>query len=313
VPDDLPKSKFRNLPREEREVAERIVQCRRYQGKTQSDLAGLIGITRNQIASIEIARATLPFGVALKVADALGINLRWLAEGIPPASLFLTFGHSSWHGEIAADLLQKTRPEHNFLVEYKSWLRDFFHRKFSEIETHFEKDFPKSKFKDIANLMVPSGATAGSRKSILSNLEPVLNEEMSKLPPLLQYELAMKIGRLCVEFRTEYKDAIESFASSISPLARESAARRQNSFGQSMLDKSKRSPHTAGVQDEICDLKGLIERLKKVTAPRGAKAALAREFKVTRQAVNQWLSGESNPSADIAIRLQYWKPKPPAK
>jgi transcriptional regulator with XRE-family HTH domain len=84
-------------------------------------------------------------------------------------------------------------------------------------------------------------------------------------------------------------------------------------YSKSMLDNAGPLSHTAGVQNEIRDLKGLIARLKKVTAPRGAKAALAREFKVTRQAVNQWLSGESNPSADIAIRLQYWKPKLPEK
>jgi hypothetical protein len=90
-------------------------------------------------------------------------------------------------------------------------------------------------------------------------------------------------------------------------------AKVMDAGSKSVLDTLPPLSHTAGVQNEIRDLKGLIERLKKVTAPRGAKAALAREFKVTRQAVNQWLSGESNPSADLAIRLQYWKPKLPAK
>jgi DNA-binding phage protein len=82
---------------------------------------------------------------------------------------------------------------------------------------------------------------------------------------------------------------------------------------QSVLDISAALPHITGVQNKIRNLKDLNARLKKVTAPRGAKAALAREFGVTRQAVDQWLSGESNPSADIAIRLQHWKPKLPAK
>ena len=84
-------------------------------------------------------------------------------------------------------------------------------------------------------------------------------------------------------------------------------------YSKPMLDTVGSLPHTAGVQNDIRDLNGLIARLKRVTAPRGAKAALAREFHVTRQAVNQWLSRESNPSADIAIRLQYWKPKLPEK
>ena len=95
-------------------------------------------------------------------------------------------------------------------------------------------------------------------------------------------------------------------AASEEPLSKKNTCKPQ-------LDKASCVPHAGGVQNEIRDLNGLIARLKKVTAPRGAKSALAKEFKVTRQAVNQWLSGESNPSADIAIRLQYWKPKLPVK
>jgi len=79
------------------------------------------------------------------------------------------------------------------------------------------------------------------------------------------------------------------------------------------LDTPKLRPYIVGVKNNIRSLKDLVAHLRKVTAPRGSKAALAREFHVTRQAVNQWLSGESAPSADIAIRLQHWKPKPPEK
>lgn len=82
---------------------------------------------------------------------------------------------------------------------------------------------------------------------------------------------------------------------------------------QESLDTPKPLPYIVGVQNNIRNLKDLIARLKRVTAPRGAKAAIARDFHVTRQAVDQWLSGESNPSADIAIRLQHWNPKPPEK
>ncbi len=44
--------------------------------------------------------------------------------------------------------------------------------------------------------------------------------------------------------------------------------------------------------------------LKRSTQTPGSKASLAREFGVTTQAVSQWLSGASAPTADTALRLR---------
>lgn len=52
--------------------------------------------------------------------------------------------------------------------------------------------------------------------------------------------------------------------------------------------------------------KSLAKRLSAVTPARGAKAQLAHELKVTRQAVNNWISGNSAPSAELALRLLNW-------
>lgn len=47
-------------------------------------------------------------------------------------------------------------------------------------------------------------------------------------------------------------------------------------------------------------------RLRRATADAGSKAALARLFGVTTQAVSQWLSGASAPTADTTLRLLEW-------
>jgi len=50
----------------------------------------------------------------------------------------------------------------------------------------------------------------------------------------------------------------------------------------------------------------LIAKLREKTKMRGQKAALARELKITRQAVDQWLSGNSKPTAETTLKLLHW-------
>lgn len=50
----------------------------------------------------------------------------------------------------------------------------------------------------------------------------------------------------------------------------------------------------------------LRRRLKTATRKYGARAALARTFKVTPQAVAEWLSGASAPTAETTLRLLEW-------
>ena len=50
----------------------------------------------------------------------------------------------------------------------------------------------------------------------------------------------------------------------------------------------------------------LVERVSKITSQRGDRARLARDLNVTRQAVSNWLSGASAPSAVVTLRLLEW-------
>jgi DNA-binding transcriptional regulator YiaG len=72
------------------------------------------------------------------------------------------------------------------------------------------------------------------------------------------------------------------------------------------LDTPPSTPHTSVVKVRIRSLRELVHRLKQVTSAPGAKAALARKLGVTRQAVGQWLSGKSNPTAEATLQLLNW-------
>ena len=72
------------------------------------------------------------------------------------------------------------------------------------------------------------------------------------------------------------------------------------------LDTLPHIHHIANVKIRIRSLRELVHRLKQITSAPGAKAALARKLGVSRQAVGQWLSGESNPTAEATLQLLNW-------
>ena len=72
-----------------------------------------------------------------------------------------------------------------------------------------------------------------------------------------------------------------------------------------ILDKAAGLPQDSDVK-QIRSLPQLLVELRKLTKDRGAKVALANQMKVTRQAVDQWLSGDSKPTAEMTFELISW-------
>ena len=69
------------------------------------------------------------------------------------------------------------------------------------------------------------------------------------------------------------------------------------------LDNMPGISDSVRVSKQIRSLPELMIALRERTKLRGQKAALARELKVTRQAIDQWLSGNAKPSAEITFEL----------
>jgi transcriptional regulator with XRE-family HTH domain len=281
----------------ERGVSERVKLVRDNLGWTQADFSKAIGIRRSKLACIEYGHTPLRYKSALDLCSVFDINGEWLITGKGEM-------HGSAPGLWVAEFPLEKHGKKLFTEVYDTDPRIFIHvtRVFG----------------------LPEGPTPGfdAERFLLAYAVQWFNSVTFKTPAEAERfvrdvndfakQSLQEMQRRGEAIGKRTSREIAEHYSTVSQMARKSAAGRKF-ICKSLLDTLPPFPHTAGVQDQIRDLNGLIERLKKVTAPRGAKAALAREFKVTRQAVNQWLSGESNPSADLAIRLQYWKPKLPAK
>lgn len=255
----------------------------------QLDFAKEIGITKDKLASIEYGRTPLRYRTGVDLCMAFGLSGEWLVTGNEPM-------------KGGAPIL---------------W----------EVEFSFEK-YGKNLFTEIYDLAphifrptelvfgLDQDATPGfDAQAYLSKKVARWFQKMKFRTPADAERFARRVDDFAEQTLQELLHQGKTSQKRISQLKAEHEATtiRAKKISEVMLDKLKPFQHAAAVQNNIRSLKELIEHLKKVTAPRGAKSALAREFNVTRQAVNQWLSGESNPSADIAIRLLNWKPKLPAK
>lgn len=80
----------------------------------------------------------------------------------------------------------------------------------------------------------------------------------------------------------------------------------QKTKSKAVLDIAADSSDKTPMQT-IKSLAGLRQKLTRLTVKRGTKAALARKFGVSRQAVDQWISGATSPSTEVAIEIMNLK------
>ena len=302
------------FPIRERQICERLCEVRSILDFSRVVFAEKAGLDASLLRSYECARSQLNYVAAYKVIRAFGINPEWLATG--NGLLWLPV-------PIPSPNELKVGARAVFSKTYDKYVSNSV----AAATNEWKSRPPPEPIPIRINAADPRDRLMAEAKMTdwIKRLIFCLPDE--RLQPFLNF-IYLEGTKL---YRTWPADTTEEFEQRMAAMdrvrAQIEATKNFPAYEQSVEAGGKSAPnisklplyivaplsHTVGVQNEIRDLKGLIARLKKVTAPRGAKAALAREFKVTRQAVNQWLSGESNPSADIAIRLQYWKPKLPEK
>lgn len=79
-------SEVRKVSQPHLSIAQRLRAARQRQGVTQTVLAEAMGISRDQLASVESYRVPLRFWPSLRACDFLKLSLRWLATGAGDAS-----------------------------------------------------------------------------------------------------------------------------------------------------------------------------------------------------------------------------------
>lgn len=93
----------------EQQIIDRLKSARRFRGKTQSALAGEIGVSRSHLLSIERKEACLRAPTAWKACKQLDISPEWLYSGLGKMEGFRSESYTSHVDWWALDFFKKLR------------------------------------------------------------------------------------------------------------------------------------------------------------------------------------------------------------
>lgn len=269
----------------ERQIAVRVRRIRERHFLSQPEFAEALGETLDRVASVEYARTPLRVDLADKIARRFGVNLRWLqtGEGQMKPSIGML---SVFYPQIKGSML-------------------FSKSDTSSLEKEALSRLPYIWFSVSAaasgGVVLPRGK---KQKELVKSVINYFYQEFSDLPHAGREKLLALIHRTVARFSTDWKLGNRTTpGENITMLPKTLITGPEKK--KEVLDIAPLSLDTADVL-KIRSLSELIGALKKLTKAHGTKVALAKKCQVSRQAVDQWLSGSAKPSADAVFAAIEW-------
>ena len=290
----------------EREICVRLKLFRESIGWRQQDFSDRLGISLNQYVGIEYARTPLKYGTAWKVREVFGLSLAWIANGkYPPNEPDL----DPWPSPATIS------NESALFSEISDSLR------FQDLNSPAHKERQKVWFEEHRK-RVPFKP---GRSVILAVLQDNLVEWMARIPERNVQDFATEI----IQCGQSYADKFSSDPATkidvrtralIWGEMREEVNKRllqkhSPLSGKGRLDKKNASASVSNMRAEVPTWPELKKDIKRLTAQRGEKKALADKIGVSRQALGNWLSDDSQgtPNAALTLELLQWVRSRPSK
>jgi len=279
----------------QRGICARFKECREKLGWSQPDFAAALGITLDQLASIEYARTPLRYGIAWKMRLISGLSLDWLATGGPSPDM------------ANADTLSSQYPNG---PSNDALLSEVFDVACPLTAEHLRKRQMRSRVKlDDADMR--------QRSFIEMMLKGQLRLWLSRAPAGSVKDLSDSICKLCEEFLAhlpaELKPVVDARFDELvwNKMRAELSIQRIPNISTPNLKLTDAATYSI-VAEVKAQLPSLLERLEKATAESGKKSELA-EFlaratkaNVPLASVSRWLSGEREPGGEVALLLDVW-------
>ena len=258
------------VPEQERQICCRLLFFRKeIKHLTRREMARALGIAAVRLQTYESGRVPLTTEVALKLQSVYDADLPWFAEG---KDLY------DRPVKIAPETLAKMAECRQFSDAYWKHLKPALGVPKNSFERLLERASPRFAEGGITveTLFGTYGAGSVSGDAVASKLAKDLKAKLDALPPEQR-----------VHFRNHILSAAESF----------------DSGAKTDLTSKSENRNFEGVKSEMKRLLGSVRRL---VAPKGAKAKLAAHLKVPPSRVSEWLAGKYEPSGEIALRLYHW-------
>jgi transcriptional regulator with XRE-family HTH domain len=260
------------VPPRELEICRRIRHVRLTLHLTQGEMAKRLFITRERLSTYEYGRVSVPYDVGNRFCSVFSINQRWLAEGKEPVTYYLA---------VQPKLISS--PRMLFSTAYEKILKP-------HVENHLLKlsedwgvavEEIDATMESTGSFIYPIGE--GSEDRFRLYLSDLVLGFASTLPVALKAEFYLSIKSQIERFKLAHQRDIQKFIES---------EKETGSF-QTMPDNRRY-------------WKSILERLRKATDRRGAKAHLAKDLGITRQAIYKWFSGKGEPSVEVALAALDW-------
>lgn len=294
----------------ERDICSRLKAVREELRWSQKEFSESLGITRNQLASIECGRTPLRYEVAWAVWQRFNISLKWLESGEGFADDFLNdnlpLPNATGLTKRALlskviEKISKNKGENGAGSQSKDMARggdwpetqaQLFNLVMSTLEGQ-EKFTGKE---DIAN-----------RLFLESQLKKLIENWIARVPIGHAYDFTNELVAFAEKFIRGLRPDAHGDADSRGERImweRIRAATEKRNFAEKALTETSLKSKSDGVMKS--EIQRLIDRVKHKASKPGAKAALAKELGVDPARISEWLSGYKEPGGDYTLKLLRW-------
>ena|ERR1044071_2689736 len=285
------------LPAREVEIGHRLMSARKAKRYSRALLARFADIDPSMLVRVEIGRAPLKYEPARRMLERLGVRASWLANGT---------------GRIDAgtNLIGSIPAIEDLGITQTALFSEVFDRFLSQPLT------PRLASAEPAPVLGEAiRRSVSGRRTALKTLNFYMRDWFLKVPD-------SKINLLFRELRKFGNSLVKSFPKEDWQTILQRAAdwdALESRIAEAAKTKGSQTFPLPNISESVnhldvkAQLPNLLERLRKATAARGTKSALAKYLKVPLASVSQWLSGEREPGGETTLRLLQWVEQQEAK
>lgn len=254
---------------QERAICRRLGILRKQLGWTQTEFAHAFDTKRDQLASVEYGRNPLRYWLADRVCERLDVCQQWLACGEDPM-----------RGYVRLPL------ETGLEIKPKELFSAAWHRR-------------------VGHLVKREVKASEAMKQILAN-DPNAPDKI--LANRLYWLVGLATQHIPPELYHAYFDTLTAETSAFIS----SHALQGTYLATGTPPKAPQKNSLRNVSDYVNlasvkpQMPNFLDRLKKMTAERGKKTALAKFLGVPLASVSQWLSGDREPGGERTLRMLRW-------
>jgi DNA-binding transcriptional regulator YiaG len=248
-------------------------------GVSQSDLAGAIGTTRDQLASIEYGRNPLRYWLADRLCEKFDVCQQWLAMGEGPMR-----GYVGLPPEIGLEIA----PRELFSAAYESRVAHIVKRQIQETES-------------LARTI--AAQPGGEDKLLQDRLYNLALCWFSRIPAHLYDDYFRELMAASSDFFQKNRHRFSTSTwppPAVGPAAPTEVAPETENI---MLTEAESHAKLPSVKSQ---LNNLLADLNRLTKESGKKTELADYLGAPLASVSRWLSGEREPGGETTLKMLRW-------